>query len=246
MEIPKDIYLKIAETSEDDRTILSMLSVNKKYYNEEFFKRIFQKRYPLLIQYKKENQSWKDYYISTIYHLKTLEEIYNIPYIAVSSFNPELLLSEAKKRTKKMFVRKSKVEKQKTEGKPLRGQKLRKDVEKKVGMEIVYPLYAEDGNLQKVEEMVDSVDTHTRFNARKSAVLGDKVDVVEYLLQNGLRWKQEGDGGFLDFEDLVHYRDEIGNLALLAKKNNKTNTFNFLKYKYSEAGGDYFQINREH
>ena len=36
----------------DDRTIISMLSVNKKFRDENLFKRIIQRRYPLLIEFK--------------------------------------------------------------------------------------------------------------------------------------------------------------------------------------------------
>jgi hypothetical protein len=43
----------------DDKTILNMLSVNKKFNDSIFFEKIMKKRYPLLIKYKKKKETWK-------------------------------------------------------------------------------------------------------------------------------------------------------------------------------------------
>jgi len=58
MNIPKDVYEHMTKFA-DDKTIVNMLSVNKSFRNEEFFKRILERKYPLLIIFKGKNQSWK-------------------------------------------------------------------------------------------------------------------------------------------------------------------------------------------
>ena len=47
--LPTDVYEYLANFA-DDRTILNMLSVNKKFNDEKFFKRVIQRKYPLLLR----------------------------------------------------------------------------------------------------------------------------------------------------------------------------------------------------
>lgn len=83
-----DPYLEITKRA-DDKTILKMLSVNRKYNRPEFFQKIFITRYPLLIKYKNQFDSWKNYYLRTIKYISKLKEKYNFPYIPNPNFNPE-------------------------------------------------------------------------------------------------------------------------------------------------------------
>lgn len=76
----KDIYAKIASLTEDDRTILNMLSVNKKFNNPEFFQLIFNNKYPQFIKYKQDNETWKEYYLKMIYYITLLDEKFNYDY----------------------------------------------------------------------------------------------------------------------------------------------------------------------
>lgn len=53
MIVPKDIYLYLTQFV-DNTTILNMLLVNKKFYNDpKFFERMIRVKYPLLIEFKK-------------------------------------------------------------------------------------------------------------------------------------------------------------------------------------------------
>ena len=90
--VSKDAYMSILEKA-DDKTILNMLSVNKTYRNEELFERIMRKRYPLVIKYKKQEESWKKFYIRMIYYLSVLKEKYNFPYIPTPNFDPGYVFS---------------------------------------------------------------------------------------------------------------------------------------------------------
>jgi len=53
MNIPKDVYEYLTNFG-DDKTIVNMLSVNKTFRNEEFFKRVLERKYPMLISFKKK------------------------------------------------------------------------------------------------------------------------------------------------------------------------------------------------
>lgn len=89
MNIPKDIYEYLAVFA-DNSTILNMLSVNKQFSNPIFFERIFKKKYPLLIYFKKDNQSWKLFYLDMIYYLSKIEE-FDIPYVFSIHYSPKQL-----------------------------------------------------------------------------------------------------------------------------------------------------------
>jgi hypothetical protein len=54
------------------------------------------KRYPLLIEFRKENETWKALYLRMVYTLAKLQEDYQIPYIPTKGCNPERLLLSSK------------------------------------------------------------------------------------------------------------------------------------------------------
>lgn len=86
MNITKDVYEYLTNFA-DDRTILNMLSVNKKFNDEKFFERVIQRKYPLLIRFKKENDTWRSFYIRMIYYIAKLQQEFDFPYIP--NTNPE-------------------------------------------------------------------------------------------------------------------------------------------------------------
>jgi len=88
MNIPKDLYEYLAGFA-DDKTIVKMLSVNKKFNDPVFFQRIFNRKYPLLIKFKKDSQNWKDFYLSMVKYISKLEEEFGIPYIPTKYYNPK-------------------------------------------------------------------------------------------------------------------------------------------------------------
>ncbi len=90
MNVTKDIYEYLLNFA-DDRDILNMLSVNKKFRDEKLFERIMKRRYPLIIRFKDEEKSWQDFYIETIFYLSKLEEKFKLQYIPTLDFNPEII-----------------------------------------------------------------------------------------------------------------------------------------------------------
>jgi Ankyrin repeats (3 copies) len=86
MNIPKDLYEYLTNFA-DDKTILNILSVNKKFHNEYSFQRLIKRKYPLLIPFKKE--TWKELFLRMSYYISKLEEGFGIPYIPTKGYNPE-------------------------------------------------------------------------------------------------------------------------------------------------------------
>ena len=88
MNLTKDTYEYLTNFA-DDRDIVKMLSVNKQFADPIFFERIFKRKYPLLIKFKDENGTWKNFYLKMVKSIAKLQEEYHIPYIAHPDFNPE-------------------------------------------------------------------------------------------------------------------------------------------------------------
>jgi hypothetical protein len=69
MLLNKDLYEYILYFC-DDKTILNMLSVNKKFNNSEIFKRILEKKYPAFLKFKDEDMSWRQFFVSISFFVK--------------------------------------------------------------------------------------------------------------------------------------------------------------------------------
>ena len=84
----KDIYSYIVNLAED-RDVINMLSVNKKFSDDSYFKKILEKRYPLLLRFKSHHETYKRFYLKMVKYMGKLWEKYKIPYVAAKFFNPE-------------------------------------------------------------------------------------------------------------------------------------------------------------
>ena len=104
MNLTKDVYEYLLNFA-DDREILNMLSVNKKFRDDKLFERVMKRRYPLIIRFKAEGKSWREFYIETIFYLGKLEEGLHLPYIPTLDFNPEVIYKNSlNKEYKRHFV----------------------------------------------------------------------------------------------------------------------------------------------
>ena len=91
----KNLYEYILNLA-DDATTINMIRANPKVFdNEKFYEKVMTKRYPLLIEFRKENETWKALYLRMVYVLAKLEEDYKIPYIPTKGCNPEKILTSA-------------------------------------------------------------------------------------------------------------------------------------------------------
>lgn len=92
MNLTKDTYEYILNFA-DDREILNMLSVNKKFRNEKLFEKVLKRKYPELLQYKRD-ESFQDFFIKMIFYISFLKEKYDIPYFGM---DPKYLYDLSKK-----------------------------------------------------------------------------------------------------------------------------------------------------
>lgn len=72
-DISKDVYLEIARAA-DNRTILKMLSVNKRFNTPAFFQEIINRKYPSLFKRKKNCEDWKHFYLRIVKYTAKLQE----------------------------------------------------------------------------------------------------------------------------------------------------------------------------
>lgn len=99
MELTKDAYEYLLHFA-DDKDILNMLSVNKKFRDEKLFERIMKRKYPLLLNFKTPNETYKSFFIKMVFYISRLQEEYDIPYISVHGFNPKLFYTNYSKSPK--------------------------------------------------------------------------------------------------------------------------------------------------
>ena len=79
MNLTKDTYEYLLNFAED-RDVINMLSVNRKFNDEKLFEKIMRKKYPELIREKKKGESWKSLFVRIVYYMSLLQEKYGIPY----------------------------------------------------------------------------------------------------------------------------------------------------------------------
>ena len=79
MNLTKDTYEYLLNFAED-RTVLNMLSVNRKFNDEKLFEKIVKRKYADLIAYKEKDESWKRFFIRLVYYVARLKDVYDIDY----------------------------------------------------------------------------------------------------------------------------------------------------------------------
>jgi hypothetical protein len=88
MKLSKDVYEYITNFT-DDKDTLSMLSVNKKFRGEEYFKRVLERKYPLLLKFRHRGERYRRLYLRMIISMSKLQKKYGVSYVANPKFNPE-------------------------------------------------------------------------------------------------------------------------------------------------------------
>jgi len=96
MNIPKDLYEYLTNFA-DDRTILSMLSTNKQFRDESFFRRVIERKYPNTIKFKEQDQTWKRFYIETVYYINKIYDLIGYKYTKNATRSPKVYYQYIKK-----------------------------------------------------------------------------------------------------------------------------------------------------
>ena len=87
MKISKDIYEYLLELV-DDGTVLNMLSVNRKFNNQNYFEKVVKRKYNHLLKYKEIDDNWRYFFVKIIYYNFQLENRFGVKYIYTKGFNP--------------------------------------------------------------------------------------------------------------------------------------------------------------
>lgn len=87
MDTP-DVYEYLTNFA-DDKDVLQMLSVNKKFDDPVFLRRALERRYPFLLKYKTDDVSWRQFYSSMIYYIYKMKE--KFLGFNVESFDPVIM-----------------------------------------------------------------------------------------------------------------------------------------------------------
>ena len=101
MRVTKDIYEYLTRFV-DDKTIISMFSVNKKFNSEEFYTRVLRRKYPLLLTFKVKTMKYL--YVHMTHYISKLKTEYDIPYIPSSQVSPRNLYERYMKKDIKSFA----------------------------------------------------------------------------------------------------------------------------------------------
>ena len=69
-----------------------MLMMNKKFAqkleDDNFFHKLMDRKYPLLVKFKKEGETWKHLYLRMIKYIALINEKFGIPYLGVEDYDP--------------------------------------------------------------------------------------------------------------------------------------------------------------
>ena len=87
MLVSRDVYEHITNFV-NDRTLLKMMSVNKKFNSDESYKRLLLRKYPHLINFKKNDEKFKYLFIRMTKYINKLSNKFQFPYIPSPEFDP--------------------------------------------------------------------------------------------------------------------------------------------------------------
>ena len=190
----KNIYENIINFA-DNRTILNMLSVNKKFNDPIFFEKVIDRKYHLLKQFKEKNESWRQFFVKMAYYIAKLEEEYDIPYIPSRNYNPEEFYEENNYEDN--------------------------DDENIDIYDNAMNFAAEGGDLKIVKQMIkklEETDQEPQFDwAMESAVMEGHLDIVKYLIE-------KGSNDFSYFMGVAAYEGHLNIVKLMIEKGEEMGT----------------------
>ena len=85
---------KLILSNLDDETLFDFCKIDNKYVHvlcsdESFWLNRVNSKYPLLKDFKSQNQTWRQFFIRITHYITLLNKEFGIPYIPTKSYNPE-------------------------------------------------------------------------------------------------------------------------------------------------------------
>jgi hypothetical protein len=181
--LPKDVYLYLMNFG-DDRTILNMLSVNKKFNDDKFFIAVLERRYPLITRFKKENETWRSFYVKMIYYIALLNDEYDFPYFPTTLHlsNPEILYKQIKSSKSKELANNYKLMLATSSGNV---EIVNKYLDNKIGNGNKALGFAKDINIVKL--LIEKGKVIYSYDAMRNAAYENHIDIIKYLISKGAR-----------------------------------------------------------
>ena len=93
MYVSIDIYEYITHFL-DDKSIVNMLSVNKKFNTDVYYFRVMQRKYPLLLVCQKETETYKQLFVRMTYFIDKIYKKYGVPCIHHEDYRPAMVFRD--------------------------------------------------------------------------------------------------------------------------------------------------------
>ena len=171
----------------DDKDLLKICSVNRKTWNEvcddNFLRRRLMK-YPEIEKYKKENESWKEFFLRVLYYVSKMQEEFEFKYTEGDFKNQYILL---KKSAKKRYTKDELLNKASEGELSIVKYSLERGADIHNNQDSALRIAAANGKLNIVIFLVNSgANIHANHeSALLNASVYGHLDVVKFLISSG-------------------------------------------------------------
>ncbi len=211
MYLTKDMYLYILNFVEN-RDVINILSVNKKFICDANFKIIMRQRYPLLMKFKKKN-TWKYLFVHTTYYINYLKNL-EIQYIPSTSFNPKhfYLMYQKNKDIRYLLYRVLTI--LVDEGGHYQIlQNLLNTMKKKLDIKIILNDLLcntmKSADLRTIKILFENGATHY-IELLYIAIFHNNFPIIRFAIENGLHTMEHD-----DFLDAINHAHTVGNIDII-------------------------------
>ena len=235
----KDVDREILKHLDDDE-LLKICTINRKTWNDvcddNFLRRRVVMKYPGIEKYKNEGESWKQFFLRTIYYISKLNEEYQFVY-SYGDFKKQYELFKKHRSQDLLLIYSAK------KGElPLVIHALKNGADLHVRQDLAVRLAALKGNLEIVKYLTEQgADIHSVRNiAMRWAAESGYLNVVKYIVEKGADLQAKNKGlkfaSLFGHLNIVKYLVESGadvhanNGAAIkwARKNRHTDVVNYL------------------
>ena len=181
----KDVDREVLKDVDDDK-LLKICSVDRKTWNEvcddTFLKRRLMSKYPGIEQYKREDESWKRFFLTAIYYISKMKEDYQFTYTSGNFYNLHKILELDKGNINDLLLSAARFG-----SLDLARHALEKGSNIHTLRDYALRLAAENGDLEMVKFLVDKgANIHAEDDeALDFAAQYGNLEMVKYLVEHG-------------------------------------------------------------